>query len=116
MLDGIQFKADGTVERCGTAIQASEWIEPMLFGNWTDCLYEAQAADTKDIAYEDLPLQAMFDFDMAESMVNIGMGHDPYNHVGISIVAICIGRHIVDRLTFTHETEFYTRNRVEVPT
>ncbi len=32
-----------------------------------------------------------FEYGLAETMINVGMGHDPYNHVGANIVAECLG-------------------------
>lgn len=81
MLDGIQFKADGSIGRCGTAIKASEWIVPT----------EVRAVKLLPATFTGLPMQARFDYDMAMCMINVGCGHDPYNYVGDRIVAECIG-------------------------
>jgi hypothetical protein len=83
----MKFKADGTIERCGTAIQADEWAEPTLQGSWPDCCYVV--TDPLSATWEN-----QFDYDLALSMINVGRGHDPYNHVGDYIVAKCIGVHI----------------------
>ncbi len=45
-------------------------------------------------ADDQLPMEMLFDYDMAMAMIEVGQGYDPFNHVGDRVVAECIGVHI----------------------
>ena len=93
MLDGIQFTAIDALKRCGTKIE-NEWIEPTL-EDLPSTLHEMRAIAFGDpecqVVLDRMFIRMLFNYDLGISMVNVGRGYDPYNHVGDNIVAECIG-------------------------
>lgn len=115
MTDGIKFNKDGTIDRCGREIDPPSWILPTSLMSEAripadgpylgkePCMCPECAAEQErqpsvirgtirvSIPLLVTPPKLSFVRDLSTSMIEVGRGYDPYNHVGHDTVCKMLG-------------------------